>query len=154
MRLRAMRSGPVSLAHPSACSWQDCAWTEAPQGSEGRGSPGNTPGGSGSVSAPRWVAVSRGTRSRHTRLGSREGGPGRAPSASAKGLHGWGSVPEDAQHAPPPRSPRAPSGLTEAKCPQASNIMVNSVHTPNSPLNQERKWLSGPEWAGSLLDFI
>lgn len=47
-----------------------------------------------------------------------------------------------------------PSGLTKAKCPQASNIMVNSVHTPNSPLDQERKWLSGPEWAGSRLDFI
>lgn len=42
-----MRLGPVSLAHPSTCSWQDCAWTEATQGSEGRESPGNTPGGGG-----------------------------------------------------------------------------------------------------------
>lgn len=54
----------------------------------------------------------------------------------------------------PREIPGTPSGLTKAKCPQASNIVVNSVHTPNSPLNQERKLLSGPEGAVSRLDFI
>lgn len=87
-----------------------------------------------------------GTRSWDIRLGSREGGPGCAPSASAGGFP-WGSVP-GAQHVPP-REITGPSGLTKAKCPQASNIVVNSVHTPNSPLNQERKLLSGPEGAVS-----
>ena len=84
-----MRLGPVSLAHPSTCSWQDCAWTEATQGSDGRESPGNTPGGgSGPVSALKWVAVSRGTCSWDIRLGSQEGSPGHVPSASAEALHG------------------------------------------------------------------
>lgn len=67
------------------------------------------------MSAPKWVTVSRGMRSWHIRLGSREGGPGRAPSASAEGLHGWGSEPEGAQHIPPPRDPRAPQWFNQGQ---------------------------------------
>ena len=128
-----MRLGPVSLAHPSTCSWQDCAWTEATQGSDGRESPGNTPGVGGV-----WPCVCPEMGrcvQRHVLLGHQAGVTGRQSRPCSLSLCGgspWGSVPEGAQHVPPRRDPRAPSGLTKAKCPQGSNIVVNSVHTPFS----------------------
>lgn len=139
-----MWSGPVSLAHPSACSWQDCAWTEASQGSEGKVL-ATLPGGLALCLPPNGSLC---------------------PEACALGTSGWGHGKAGRAVLPqrllrvsmdgalslrvlstslPHEIPGPPSGLTKAKCPQASNIMVNSVHTPNSPLNQERKWLSGPE---------
>ena len=72
---------------------------------------------------------------RHVLLGHQAGVTGRQSRPCSLSLCGgspWGSVPEGAQHVPPRRDPRAPSGLTKAKCPQGSNIVVNSVHTPFS----------------------
>lgn len=99
-----MRSGPASLAHPSACSWQDCAWTEATQGSEGRESPDNAPGGGGRSGPEMGRCVHR-----HALLGHQAGVTGRQSrpcSLSICGGSPWGSVPEGAQHVPPPRDPR------------------------------------------------
>ena len=109
-----MRSGPASLAHPSACSWQDYTWTEATQGSEGREGPGNTPRGVRPCACPEMGCCVQ----RHMLLGHQAGITGRQSrpcSLSVCGGSPWGSVPKSAQHIPPPRDPRAPQWFNQGQ---------------------------------------